>query len=634
MKYWIDPVKSTVDNLDTWNVNIITGDREIAAGGAIRLTIHGREAWPIFQTDRPAESFMTGNADDSLKDSKGKFKARDRTVPACYTTISSNPEISFRPVCTNTYMDRTITFFADRAVPPDSEITIVMGDKSGGGKGCNPGHLSQKKRFWLWIDFDGRDNFKKCSDHLCINFSADRTQKHKLILPSIIPSGSETTAKISAFDKHGNPAEDDSLIEIKAHTGQLARDARLAVTGGKGSLPVSFESEGIVRIESNSDISNPAKVVSDKEAHKLFWGDLHGHSFLAASLDYPTCYFEYARDVEKLDFVSMPDNDGNMIERKLYGLPQSPFWNTRETAWSIVKYLHDYYHDPGSFVTILGWEWTSVQINSPKTSTPCGHRVVYFPSNDGALFPHTEEAGNNIEKLWDRLEGLGAFTIPHHPAYPLDRFLTGVDWRYSNPKMEFLVEIYSKQGTSEYPGNPNPVNNPRAEGHVQTALNKGYRLGFVGGSDTHVSRPGGIIMEPVDAFPYAESGLTAIYAEELTREALLAALKQRRCYATTGHRILVEFSINGKVMGQQFRAEPGGRLAIQASAAGTAPIEKIEIIKNGAVLHTRPGGKYDIEFDIDDNAPANGSAYYYLRVTQEDGNRAWSSPIWVDTAKD
>ena len=94
-------------------------------------------------------------------------------------------------------------------------------------------------------------------------------------------------------------------------------------------------------------------------------------------------------------------------------------------------------------------------------------------------------------------------------------------------------------------------------------MNKGYRLGFVGGSDTHITRPGSIIKEPGKPFPYKESGLTAVYAKELSREAILDALKHRRCYATTGHRIIVEFSINGHFMGEEFAVCTGDELDIQ-----------------------------------------------------------------------
>ena len=636
MRYWIGNDKAKVDEFGTWDIHILNEQQVISKGGGIRIQIYGREAWPIFQNECPKDSFVRADADNSLKDKKGEFKQQETKVSCCYTTANCSMGTEFVAVCDNTFMQRAITFVAQDIIAPESEIVITLGDKSGGGKGCNAGHLSQRKKFELLIDFEGRSNFKKCSDPLYLNFEPDRILTYKVILPSCVRVGEIFEAQVCAFDKHGNPATDCNNLQFTRDKGVKFTQDKYQLIDGKARVAAEISSAGVVRITGLDEkkkelVSNPVKVSGIDEEYKLFWGDLHGHSFFAASLETPSYYFEYARDIEKLDFVSMPDNDGNMVERKIYSLPQGPYWTRRESAWSIVKYLHDYYHNPGRFVTILAWEWTSVQIKSPQNSIPCGHRVVYFPANDGDIFPHTEERSDNVEKLWQLLRGYGAFTIPHHPAYPLDRFITGVDWRYHDPSMEFLVEIYSKQGTSEYHGNPRPVNNARAEGHVQYALNKGYRLGFVGGSDTHITRPGSIIKEPGKPFPYKESGLTAVYAKELSREAILDALKHRRCYATTGHRIIVEFSINGHFMGEEFAVCTGDELDIQAFAAGTDEFEKVEIIKNGAVFYEDNTTVQDLTLRTKDIKSAATSDYYYLRVTQKDGCRAWSSPIWIDT---
>lgn len=80
---------------------------------------------------------------------------------------------------------------------------------------------------------------------------------------------------------------------------------------------------------------------------------------------------------------------------------------------------------------------------------------------------------------------------------------------------------------------------------------------------------------------------------------------------------------------------------ISGYVAGTAKIASIEIIRNGDILHTfHPDGN-NFEYEYDDLSPfaqvtlkdpQNGApfAFYYLRVTQENGAMAWSSPIWID----
>ena len=60
----------------------------------------------------------------------------------------------------------------------------------------------------------------------------------------------------------------------------------------------------------------------------------------------------------------------------------------------------------------------------------------------------------------------------------------------------------------------------------------------------------------------------------------------------------------------------------------------MELLRNGSVIHTaRPTEKKlaEIRFEWEDSAPPQSDKinYYYVRVTQQNGQMAWSSPIWL-----
>jgi hypothetical protein len=120
---------------------------------------------------------------------------------------------------------------------------------------------------------------------------------------------------------------------------------------------------------------------------------------------------------------------------------------------------------------------------------------------------------------------------------------------------ETLAEICQKQ-----------VLDPAVEeAKINRALRAGVRLGIVGGSDTHDSRP---------ANPHTErhadwkpAGLTAVWAEWLDRRALFDAFASRRCYATTGPRIVMDFRVNDAWMGSA-AGNAGRRPAIWAWSPG------------------------------------------------------------------
>jgi hypothetical protein len=105
----------------------------------------------------------------------------------------------------------------------------------------------------------------------------------------------------------------------------------------------------------------------------------------------------------------------------------------------------------------------------------------------------------------------------------------------------------------------------------------------------------------------------------------------RRCYGTTGERIILDFKVNGHPMGSETEQKTGNPVTIDTFIAGTSKIEKAEIIRNAEVIACF-NGKSDFEqFQyLDKNVPIGSkNIYYYVRITQDDANMAWSSPVWI-----
>jgi hypothetical protein len=187
---------------------------------------------------------------------------------------------------------------------------------------------------------------------------------------------------------------------------------------------------------------------------------------------------------------------------------------------------------------------------------------------------------------------------------------------------------------------------------VQSALNQGHRLGIIASSDSHDGHPG--YSDWLRIRRGYHGGLVAVCARELTREAIFEALWNRHCYGTTGERIILDFSINGHSMGEEIRGNEHLRARrISVRVSGTAPIERIDVVRNGleaysyagessesVLISTRKGNQnYYEEFNwVDEEefdnvclVPKDSEPfiYYYIRVTQANDEMAWSSPIWV-----
>jgi hypothetical protein len=117
-------------------------------------------------------------------------------------------------------------------------------------------------------------------------------------------------------------------------------------------------------------------------------------------------------------------------------------------------------------------------------------------------------------------------------------------------------------------------------------LQNGFRLGMVGASDDHRARPGhsngGLDTQMQTA------GLTAVVAPAKARDAVFGALRSRATYATSGERILLDARLNGMVFGSMVPiADLEGGVRLSCDVSGTSPLERIDVVKNGAVVLSR-----------------------------------------------
>ncbi len=349
--------------------------------------------------------------------------------------------------------------------------------------------------------------------------------------------------------------------------------------------------------------SNPL-VPAMHDGLQVYFGDLHGQSNRSIGMGSEREYFWWARDAELLDFVAPANHYGGREK-------------VDAAIWEATLDLCREFDAPGRFATLFSYEW-----GGGKNA----HRNVYYAEEPGKLFDAHAKEFNEIGNLWQALQaqGLPVITIPHHP-----KFIGRIDWREHHGLYQRLVEVCSCWGNSEQ-GGPHSV---------QTALAMGHRLGVVGGTDTHFSQPGR------SAFgPFGKGGVTAILCDKLDRASIWEALYERRCYATTGARILLDFRINGHLMGSRLAANE--RRTITGSVAGASELASVEIIRNNEVWQAVPvRGTDQSSFEFVDETPFGELAmkpkvpepgvfsFYYLRVTQKDGHWAMSSPIWLETAE-
>ena len=332
---------------------------------------------------------------------------------------------------------------------------------------------------------------------------------------------------------------------------------------------------------------------------KLFFGDIHGHTRLSDGTGTPEDYYRYAREVSRLDISALTDHaDFGTIPIK-------------GAVWERIKQAANKANEPGRFVTYLAFEWTNWVY---------GHRNVYYRDGDGPVFRSIDSASDTPAKLWKLLEPYEAMTAAHHVGGgPI-----ATDWSIQPGPKEWLVEACSIHGSSEYYGGDSSIYNPVKGAFVRDALAHGYKLGIIGGGDTHDGHPG---QRSVGAIV---NGILGVYSSELTREAIWEAFRKRQVYGTSGPKIILNFRVADSPMGSEVTWPASkGPIAIAIRAVGCDEIEMVEIIRNGEPVFQEKGEGPFIQFLLDDPQPPPGTSWYYARILQKDGNMAWSSPVWV-----
>jgi hypothetical protein len=343
-------------------------------------------------------------------------------------------------------------------------------------------------------------------------------------------------------------------------------------------------------------------ITNEGKKYKIYRGDMHRHTDVSQDFKYDGSLLEgyrYGLDAASFDYIALTDHQTGY---------------DHEFTWWQNQKLVDLFLIAGSFTPLYGSERS---LNFPN-----GHRNTIFAHRGVRTLPiPPEEASAKVgaAKLYQYLKKNNGISMPHSSATN-----QGTDWRDNDPEVEPLVEIYQGYRNSyEYEGAPKSATalNPSAQksgwqpqGFWWNALAKGYKLGVQSSSDhwsTHIS--------------YA-----CLLAENFTREGLLDAIRKRHTYGATDNIVLDFRARSGKatyIMGDSFAADAAPQLSVHT--IGTGAIKQIDVVKNQKFVYTARPGVKEASFDYTDQDFGAGENYYYVRVLQEDGQIAWSSPVWV-----
>jgi hypothetical protein len=322
------------------------------------------------------------------------------------------------------------------------------------------------------------------------------------------------------------------------------------------------------------------------------FGDIQQHSAHSDGVGSADEVYQRARYRYQDDFVALTDHEAFLGKR------------TGPGEWEYLQDVADHYDAPGAFVTLLAYEWTGKMFPGP------GHKCVYYPRRGLPIVSRDDVPEGKA--LVQRVLELGGFSAPHHIGW------TGADEAGHDDVGQPTWEICSCHGCYEHAEHPLGQRGELRDQMVDVMLKRGHRFGFTASSDSH-----GLLWHHGEARkrdPY-RTGLTAVQARDVSRASVMEALRERRCYATSGAKILLELSADGAPMGSVLEDKTGARFKVRAQ--GTARVRALELVGPQGVIAHAEGVGDEAALDVQVEAP-----WAYARVTQEDGEMAWSSPVF------
>ncbi|MFQ5730457.1 MAG: DUF3604 domain-containing protein [Planctomycetaceae bacterium] len=524
----------TAGRYGTWRLTYTAGESGIAQGGGLRVDTDTDSDWgtPQFVDPQAAE----------------------------YTTVEAPPGV--QPVVRTTGVKSLVVTVQGRKLEPGESISLVIGDTAGGSPGSRAQTFVEERRwFWIDVDADGSGNWQALADSPRLRIVADDTERLvATAVPSTLAVGESFRVVLKAEDRWGNPATSyRGTVELSGEGFACQRrraDFTADDAGVKWIEDCKAEIGGVLRIAATDTAdelradANPVVVTARPGDYQLNWADPHGGQLVHREKF--AGFFRYARDVAGVQFVGFQRN-ADVISAD---------------DWEEQQRQERAFTETGRFIPIPGFEW------SGRTAEG-GHHNVYFRRQG-------QPARRNLpaEEMF-QAERV-APELPHatdlYAAYRnTDTIITPhvggehSDISYHEPTLEPAVEVTSTHGSFEW--------------MLFDSLKRGYRMGFLGGSDCYTGRPG-------DDRPghqlrrYAKSGLTGIYVKDVSLESFFEAMRARRVFATTGARMVVSLDADGHVMGSEYST--GDPPTISAAVAGTAPLDRVDLFRGTELVYSHP----------------------------------------------
>ena len=435
-------------------------------------------------------------------------------------------------------------------------------------------------------------------------------------------TGTEKRPEISA--EISNAGENASVtmtvnsekVDAAYANGKVTYTPAADMADGKVTVTVT------VKRADNKETSKTWSFTIGEATFQRYFGQLHSHTQYsdgAGSLDSALDYVKNLPEIANVDFVAFTDHS-NYFDSKNNPNVEAALYDTSlvkdsdpSHSWATYKNTVAAFNaaNAGKMVAIAGFEmtWSGGPGHINTFNTP-----GIVSRNNTTLNNKTKDAGlQAYYKLLSQTEGVDSISQFNHPGTTFGNFIDFGYWDAVVDTRMYMVEVGNGEGQIGAGGYY-----PSYEQYIM-ALDKGWHVAPTNNQDNHKGRWGN-----------ANDARDVILTDDFTEDGIYEALRARRMYATEDKNLDLDYTVNGNMMGPIIDVPEKLNFEISFNDPDrTDSIAKVELVVNsGKVAYT-----WDSAADL-----AKGSVsvelapeytYYFVRVTEGDGDLAVTAPVWV-----
>ena len=466
------------------------------------------------------------------------------------------------------------------------------------------------------------------TDNQDVFFSCEQAYKviDKPVIDNVTPAanaetGSDKRPVISADIVN---AGEDAAVTMMVNGEQVVA---VFENGKITYTPEADMADGIVSVEitvtraDGETASRTWRFTVGEATYQLLFGQLHSHTTYSdgsGTLESALDYVKNLPESANVDFVAFTDHS-NYFDKSGAANPEDALYDMSKATdysqqtWAAYKStIADFNNSQSDVIAIGGYEmtWSGGPGHINTFSTP-----GIVSRNNATLNNKTNDAGMKAYyALLSRPEGIESISQFNHPGSTFGTFSDFAYWDAVIDTRIQLVEVGNGEGQVGAGGYY-----PSYE-YYTMALDKGWHVAPTNNQDNHKGKWGN-----------ANDARDVILTSDVSEEGLYDAIRAMRVYSTEDKNLEIYYTVNGLQLGSSIVEVPeelNFKVTVSDPDASDS-ISKVELIVNsGKVAYTWDNPSELAAGELAVTLAPNYS-YYYVRVTEGDGDLAVTAPVWV-----